>query len=95
MIRNKDQKEALIKGAPEVIISICKLSKKQKDLYEQINDDLTSQGLRVIAIANKIVKNQAQMKKLVDYQFLGLIGMYDPPRKEVKPAIKLCKQAGN
>ncbi len=94
MIRGEKYHQALIKGAPETVLALCKLSQKQWSLYDKINDDLTSQGLRVLALAGKKVERQAQMKKLADYQFLGLVAMYDPPRKEVKAALKLCKQAG-
>lgn len=94
MVKNHDKREAIIKGAPETILSMCGLNKKQLVLYDQINDDLTSQGLRVLALAAKKVSRQAQMKNLKHYQFLGLVAMYDPPRKEVQPALKLCHKAG-
>lgn len=94
MAREADQKKAIIKGAPELIFSICQLNKKQRALYAQITDEFTTQGLRVLAVAQKTVARRAQMKKLSQYQFVGLLAMHDPPRKNVAKAIKMCRQAG-
>lgn len=61
-------------------------------------DDLTNQGLRVIAVAYQKTKKQKidllteeKEKKMV---FVGFFALHDPIRKETKRAIKLCRQAG-
>ena len=60
--------------------------------------DLASQALRTIAIGFKeissktIVLDEKEAEK--DLTFIGLQGMIDPPRPEVKMAVKECKDAG-
>jgi P-type Ca2+ transporter type 2C len=84
-----------LKGAPETILNfsnyikidntIRKLSPKDKKEILNQNAKMASKALRVLAMAYK------QDSKTV---FVGLQGMIDPPRTEVKKAITLCKRAG-
>ncbi len=80
------------KGAPEKILPLCKLSQKEKDKILKTNEELAKQALRVLAVAYKETKNRKNPEK--DLVFLGLVGMIDPPRKEVKKSIEECKKAG-
>ena len=90
-----DKKISYIKGAPEKVLEICnfihinntirRLSKKEKLKILKENERMTSNALRVLAMAY-----QEDQKTI----FVGLQGMIDPPRKEVKNAIALCKTAG-
>ncbi len=83
------------KGAPEVILKKCthiinkniikKITKQDIQEILKINENLAEQALRVLALAYK--KNNK-------FIFVGLAGMIDPPRKEVKHALNLCKTAG-
>lgn len=68
-------------------------------------DSLSNEGLRVLAFAKKsygkdeFVENKQQLLKERDFVekdlvFLGLIGIYDPPRDESHSAVKRCHQAG-
>ena len=52
---------------------------------------MAKNALRVIALACKNVENGIEEDGLV---FVGLAGMIDPPRKEIKKAVKKCKNAG-
>jgi P-type Ca2+ transporter type 2C len=85
-----------VKGAPEVILPMC-LNISISD-WQTINNNLTKDGFRTLAFATKTVqqitteiKAEAIEKEL---NFLGLIGMSDPPRDEVKQAVETSKQAG-
>lgn len=88
----KDKKLVLIKGAPEKVILNC--SNAPLDQIKDAIAQMTAQGLRVLAIAEKheaeINLNTADK----NLSFLGLVGMMDPPRAEVKKSIELCKASG-
>ncbi|MBO5359993.1 MAG: cation-translocating P-type ATPase [Clostridia bacterium] len=71
----------VIKGAPEKIFDICRFV-GNAPLF---NDRMADGGLRVLAVA---VKEQG------GFEFVGLIGIEDPERKEAAQAVALCKQAG-
>lgn len=63
---------------------------------------LASQGLRVLALAHRSLsndeKNLAEELERADVEsnmtFLGLVGLYDPPRPETAGAVRKCKEAG-
>jgi len=68
------------------------LSFKMRDELKDTLEELTGKGLRVVAVAYKKIDN---LKDLFDnLVFVGMIGLKDPIRKEVKGAIKICRQAG-
>ncbi|HDQ05926.1 MAG TPA: HAD family hydrolase, partial [Candidatus Bathyarchaeota archaeon] len=100
-----------VKGAPEAILDMCSeiledgktkelTSNKKKEILE-INTEMASSALRVLAIAYHTTEKsmlddfkkrlQKRNNKLV---FVGLAGMIDPPRPEVKNAVQLFKRAG-
>ncbi|GAC76706.1 Ca2+ transporting ATPase [Moesziomyces antarcticus T-34] len=63
---------------------------------------LASQGLRVLALAHREIsdkeKEQGEELERADVEsnmiFLGLVGLYDPPRPETAGAVRKCKEAG-
>ena len=89
-----------IKGSLEVVASLCKSINLKKDLdikkLEKQNEELSSDGYRVIAIANGKIKEKEEYKEedIKDLKFMGLVGFIDPIRPEAKDAIKKCKTAG-
>lgn len=62
------------------------------------NDQMAQKGMRVLGIALRGLKKVPTGKRLENLEqnlvFLGLIGMVDPPRPEVKLAVKTCREAG-
>ena len=103
---NNDKLEAYIKGACEVILGRCSeivvdnkslsLSDDMRNRILAANDDMATRGLRVLALAYKDLKDNDLSKEDVEKNllFLGLVGMMDPPRKEVIDSIAQCKSAG-
>ncbi len=104
-----DQFVAYIKGAPEMILPFMsfidvegqseQLTEAKKKKIQKQCDDLTSTGLRVIAVGFKLKKYQEQNVKidqddLKDFVFVGLIALNDQLRPEAKETIKLCQSAG-
>ncbi len=92
-----------VKGAPSAVVQACsKLSRdgseeefgegQRKQWVDRANE-LAGEGLRVLALAEKTTKDQ-DSGPYKDLVFLGAIGLADPPRKSVRPAIKECQDAG-
>ena len=88
----------ITKGAPDILISKCNLSMVEKNRLEFENQKMAEKALRVIAVAYKEISNlpQSTEMELIEngLNFVGLIGMIDPPREGVKEAVKTCKRAG-
>ncbi len=84
------------KGAPDIIIDRC----VDVDLEEarQMNENMANDALRVLAVAVKRLADVESQPKSEDYEkdltFVGLAGMIDPPRLEVKDAIAQAKIGG-
>ncbi|MBI3109818.1 calcium-translocating P-type ATPase, PMCA-type [Candidatus Daviesbacteria bacterium] len=93
VVKNGNEYLVATKGATEVILSKCSnLSDKQKREILQKNDEMAKKTLRVLAIATRHLEDLENIEE--NLTFLGLVGMMDPPRKEVKEAIQTCKNAG-
>jgi len=101
---DKNGKILFVSGAPEKIIELSKIDEKNREKLNNELENLTAQGLRVIAVGykkialgseNKIFKKiSGKLVNIRDLSFSGFIGLKDPLRKEAKRAIQLCKRAG-
>lgn len=99
-------KFAYSKGAPEVILDsssyILKngketpLTEKHKAEVLGIATKMAGDALRVLGLAYKQLTKLPATKEdwEAEMVFVGLVGMIDPPREEVKKAVELCNQAG-
>jgi P-type Ca2+ transporter type 2C len=82
-----------VKGAPDELIKACLGADSAKVLG--VNAEFASQGLRTLGVAYKIVKGPVDLDTAEkELQFLGLVGMIDLARPEVKEAVRMCKEAG-
>ncbi|MFB6466580.1 cation-translocating P-type ATPase [Cytobacillus sp. Hz8] len=96
------------KGAPDVLIGISEsvlwegkkhlMTDNMSRAVKEAIDGLASQALRTIAIGFKEISPQtiilADKEAEKELTIIGLQGMIDPPRPEVKEAVRECKQAG-
>ncbi|MFA6048693.1 MAG: cation-translocating P-type ATPase [Candidatus Micrarchaeia archaeon] len=96
------------KGAPEVILSKCDkilsgasvprpLSDKERKALLSKNAEFAQNALRVIAFAYRELppgSKKASEQNERGLVFLGFAGMMDPPREEVREAVRVCNEAG-
>jgi len=100
---------AYSKGAPEIILDSCtriysegierELTEQDRGRIVQVNQEMAAGALRVLGLAYKSLADKEQGSEVAEEAeeemvWLGLVGMIDPPREEVKGAVKLCDQAG-
>ena len=88
----------ITKGAPDVLLERCEITTNEKIKVQNENSKMAKKALRVIAVAYKDVDylpNHIESNAIENnLNFVGLIGMIDPPREGVKEAVKSCKKAG-
>lgn len=109
IVENREKQRFVItKGAPDVVLAssnyIMKngyksiLTTKEQQIVERKVEELASNALRTLAIAFKPLQHHKSL--LYEHEvesnltFLGMTGMIDPPRPEVKDAIQACHEAG-
>lgn len=106
-IHHKDKKFfAYMKGAPENVLMVCeyimvngkvrKLTELERKLILENEKKMAQNALRVLALACKDIekKQSYSVKDENNFIFIGLVGMLDPPRKEAKEALDICRRAG-
>ncbi|QTF91221.1 HAD-IC family P-type ATPase [Halomonas sp. BM-2019] len=99
-----DEQLLLVKGAPDRLLEMCHRVRDDGrdveldvELWEERINDLSSRGLRVLALAEKQVRDVHELadehaeEELV---LLGLVGLLDPPRDEAIEAVEECLAAG-
>ena len=83
------------KGATDVLLDRCVVTPEERARIEQVNEQFSNEGLRVLAFACRSVDSTAiTLADENGLTFLGLIAMMDPPREESKAAVAECIRAG-
>ena len=92
-----------VKGAPESVIVACsslltengskQLTEEDRIEWNRQNEAMASGGLRVLALAEKKA-DTIDDKPYANLQLIGLAGLMDPPREDVKEVLQLCRDAG-
>uniref|UniRef100_UPI001F204F27 HAD-IC family P-type ATPase n=1 Tax=Kocuria soli TaxID=2485125 RepID=UPI001F204F27 len=104
---DREDTYVLVKGAPDVLLARSttqieadgQRSELQLETWQQRIEDLSNQGLRALAAARRTASDQDTGEITPDslgheLQFLGLVGIVDPPREEAMAAVRSCRDAG-
>lgn len=85
-----------VKGASERILALC-ADRRQREEWLERADQLAATGQRVLAFATRVFPTDRRVDLSAaeeSLEFLGLIGIIDPVRPEVRDAIQRCRSAG-
>ncbi|MBC8316602.1 MAG: cation-transporting P-type ATPase [Desulfobulbaceae bacterium] len=92
-----------VKGAPESVIEACdmlltgdgdaELTVEGRNEWLRHNEQMATEGLRVLALAEKQTDNLDE-QPYASLRLVGLVGLMDPPREDVKEALAQCRDAG-
>jgi Ca2+-transporting ATPase len=99
---------AFVKGAPDIILDLCDkiliegqavpITEENKKEVLEVNQDMARQALRVLGLSYRPMDGVPQECTIDSVEnkltFVGLMGMIDPARPEVKEAVKVAKGAG-
>jgi Ca2+-transporting ATPase len=99
---------AYMKGAPDVVLGLCRqvledgmmrplTEERRRNILDQ-NEALAANALRVLGVAFRPLKQVPDHPQPEDaeqdFTFIGLLGMIDPARPEVAPAVHTARKAG-
>ena len=96
------------KGGVDELLSICNSYilegdikqdlEEYKEIIRKNNEDMAQNALRVLAMAYKVLDHKPEGEEIKELEsnltYIGMVGMIDPPRLEVKAAVEECKSAG-
>ncbi|GFP32304.1 P-type Ca2+ transporter type 2C [Candidatus Hakubella thermalkaliphila] len=92
------------KGALEVILDTCsyiyqdgaerEIPHQDKENILRCAHQMATGALRVLGMSYRVLNGHSLKEVESDMVFVGMVGMIDPPRKEAKEAIEVCKGAG-
>lgn len=84
------------KGAPEAVADLCHFNEQQQTEMMAAVTRMANDGLRVLGVARSIFQAKGLPGEQHDFtfEFLGLVGLADPVRPTVAPALQDCYRAG-
>ncbi|MGG6310067.1 calcium-translocating P-type ATPase, SERCA-type [Paenibacillus macerans] len=108
VVSHQGGKMALVKGAPDMLLERCTyilwegkvvpFTGTLRQRVQAANEQMARSALRVLGMAYRDLKphENAEHEEGVEAQliFVGLAGMIDPPRREARDAITVCRRAG-
>ena len=107
VVERRRQGFFIAKGAPEEIMKACSffelgktiadLTEEKRKIIEQKYHDLSADGLRVLGVAYRRLKEEKAVYSINDEKdmvFLGFVAFLDPPKETAKESLKLLTKAG-
>jgi P-type Mg2+ transporter len=107
VVEKERQRFFIAKGAPEEILKVCSyyevdglisdISEEIRRKIEQKYFDLSAEGLRVLGVASKKLKEEKAVYSINDESnmtFLGFVAFLDPPKETAKESLQLLSKAG-
>ena len=107
VVEQEKQRFLIAKGAPEEILKVCSyyeleglisdISEGTRQKIEQKYLDLSAEGLRVLGVACKKLKEEKTVYSINDEStmtFLGFVAFLDPPKETAKQSLQLLGKAG-
>jgi len=107
VVERAGQRVFIAKGAPEEILKVCSyyelrrgvadLTEETRKKIEQKYNDYSADGLRVLGIAYKRLKEEKAVYSINDENdmvFLGFVAFLDPPKETAKQSLQMLTKAG-
>ncbi len=97
--------DVAVKGAPSRILDACTrvasengegenpFTDEMREEWQERVESMAGEGFRVLGVADKVV-DDLDASPYEGLRFLGILGLFDPPRKDVRDSIEECKTAG-
>jgi Ca2+-transporting ATPase len=88
--QHDNEKIIAAKGAAEKILNVCRLTEEEKTKIDKQVKSFGQSGFRVLGVASSKLFDEPLPEKQSDFewQFCGLVCLYDPPKKEIAGALK-------
>lgn len=96
IFESKNNRIIAAKGAPEALLAISKLSDAEKNKIQNAIKELTTEGYRILAVAEASFegKNFPKTQQEFQFDFKGLVAFYDPPKKNINSVLQHFYKAG-
>ena len=92
-----DKKYLLVKGAPEIVLSLCQMEERERNQALRELDEWQHKAMRTLAFAFKEIDAELNISQLLsdkNFTLQALVAITDPIRKDVPAAVKECRRAG-
>lgn len=93
IVERQGRTMAMMKGAPETLLSLCTLSPTEVANWQSKVTQLAAEGHKILACAWHDLTDKPEVEPVSDFRFAGLMAFEDPVRDGVEEAIAQCKAA--
>ncbi|WP_413667944.1 cation-translocating P-type ATPase [Mucilaginibacter sp. Mucisp86] len=84
------------KGAPEALLAVSGLNIEEKKVIESAIRKLSAEGYRVLGVGRGLLDGNQfpPVQQEIQFDFIGLVAFYDPPKKNIKDVLEAFYKAG-